>query len=604
VAVGVRPPGAGQGTGSDVRDAAGIVGSQYAAQAGGLWALGVRQDGAAGAGFGPTNMPPPPWATAWGAAGGLSLGVPHVVIYTGEGVPHVELNVDGTRSRQTVSSTPASLSKTRIILGSNENALGFNGDISEVRFYRGVYLSAEEQDRIGSELAATYGAAYESVVPPAPVGGTEGLVPPPVAGGTTAGTEEPVPPAVAVWNTENLSGAAGTVVDSWASTNGTWTFNSAIAKAIHGWATSPAIGAETLGGYKTVSFDGASNHLALTGSGPSTPASGATDLTVAGVLRPRGRGTGGQGDWRSAAGIIGQNYNPGAHWGLATSSSGLVGAGVSSVASQATAWSERPMFYDTEAHVAVLVWKGGESVSVNVDGVLNTVTNNPQSGGRVKTRIILGSNEAGSCFRGEIAEIRFWQNALTVAQQNALGLELARKYALSEEGYVSDAASLAQGPFASREVEIAEGAAFDARGGAYRIRAGQMFRGGGMASGGLIVGAGGVLEAGSDAALSVDALAVEAGGVLRWRCGADGTHAPTEVAGDVVLPAGTVCVEIDAAGGNPAPRGVLLRYGGTLTDNGAVWAVAGGRGATRVVHDAADKRLLVATPTGTFLSVR
>lgn len=598
VALVIRPLDTGKGSGEDIRNTAGIIGSQYSTDNnGGLWSLGLRQDGAIGAGIGSIAST---WTTAWNTENQLTAGTPYVVIYTWEGKSHIEANVNGICHQKPVGNTPATLASTRIIMGINEAGFGFNGDIAEIRFYKGVCLTTQEQDNIGAELAATYGATYLPATPPSEAGTHTTL---PLEANSEPEVE--IPAAFAAWNTDSLAGTAGTVVNSWSDTTGTWAFNSTVAKAIHNWATSPTIGTQTIGGHKTLQFDGDKNLLAITGGGSApTPASGATDLTVAVVLRPHGRGgVGGQGDWRSSAGIFGQSYTINPNWGLTLSANGLVGAGISSESNQTTAWSERPMFYDNDAHIAIMVWQGGDSVSINMDGTVNTVVTS-QSAELFKTRIILGSNENGNCFAGEIAEIRLWQSSITLEQQNALGLELARKYSLPEEGYLPEPEPMAESSLASHEVEIAAGAELYTRSGSFHVMDGQKIRGGGKVNGELVLKSGGILEAGSNGALKLDSLTIETDGVLHWHYGANGEFSTTEVTGNVELPQGRAILSINAAGNNLTPRGVLLQYGETLTDNGTTWEIIDGSGATHVVHDQVNKQLLVKTPVGTMILIR
>lgn len=586
VAVVARPRGPGKGNGTNANGGAGLIGSTLSWNAGTLWTLALGQSGAVGAGC-CTNTASPNftgWSSVWDSTTNVADSTPHVVMFTWQPGEALEVNVDGQRTQFEGSLVDAAtIANTRLILGSNENKLGFNGDIAEFRIYKGVRLSAAEQDTVGRELAAMYGAVYTGTAE------DPGAEP----------EQASVPAPVAVWNPDGLSGTPGTTVTSWTSTNGARSFSSVTARNVHSWATSPTIGTETLNGYKTLYFDAVSNHLALTGS--SNPVSGSTNMTVAVVLRPHGRGAGTSTDWRYNAFVVGQSYMSGVgqQWAVAYPTNALL-RGCVGTQDAPSLWSridaDVPLFYDNQAHVAIMTLKGGESVSINIDGAVKTTTNQiPAAAGIKQTRILLGASEDSVyLFKGVIAEMRFWREALTLEQQRTLGTELARKYGLPEDGYVS-----AQGPFASREVNIADGAVFDA--GYYRVQAGQVFRGGGDVAAVLKLSADAVIESGPAAALTVNGLVVEAGGVLRWSCGADGSHAPTQVSGDVSLPQGTVLVEIDAA--NNAPQGVLLQYAGTLVDNGAVWEISGGRSTTKIVHDVANKRLKISTMTGTCLSV-
>ncbi|MFO7937716.1 MAG: hypothetical protein R6V06_08955 [Kiritimatiellia bacterium] len=583
-----RPRGPGKGDGVHVNSGAGLIGGTVSWNPGTMWTLALSESGAVGAGSctNTNNADFTGWSSVWDSMTNVVDSAPHVVMYTWQSGEALEVNVDGQRTQFAGSLVDDdTVTKTRLILGSNEAKLGFDGDIAEFRIYKGARLSAAEQDTVGRELAAVYGAVY--------TGAAENSGPEP----------EPasVPDAVAVWNPDGLSGTPGTTVTDWSSSNETWSFNSTIAHAVHSWATSPSIGTETLNGYKTLYFDGVANQLAMTGNNP-TPVSGATDMTVAVVLRPHGWGAGDSYEWRYNAWVVGQSFGSGGQqWAVSYPENALL-SGCVGTHDDGGQWSrveaDVPLFYGNEAHVAIMTLKGGESVSINIDGAVKTTTYQiPPAAGIKQTRSLMGVNDVTECcFKGEIAEMRFWKEALTLDQQRALGTQLARKYGLSEDGYVS-----AQGPFASREVDIAEGAVFDA-GGYYRVQAGQVFRGGGDVEAVLKLGADGVIESGLTTALTVDGLVVESGSVLRWCCGADGEHAPTQVNGDVILPQGTAAVEIDSE--SNAPRGILLAYTGSLIDNGVTWQISGGNSTTEIVHDVENRRLRISTIVGTVLIVQ
>ena len=592
VAIVVRPRGPGKGSGTSANGVSGIIGSYIGWNAtGSLWTLALSPSGSVGAGC-CTNTAVvnfAGWSSVWDSTTNVVDSTPHVVMYTWQSGEVLEVNVDGQRTQfEGTLVDAAALVNTRMILGSNEAKLGFNGDIAEFRFYKGAPLSTADQDKVGRELAAVYGAVYTGAAEEDPEAEPE---------------QASVPAAVAVWNPDGLSGTPGTPVTAWTSTTDARSFSSATASAVHPWATSPKIGTETINGYKTLYFDGGSNHLALTST--KNPVSGYTNMTVAVVLRPHGRGVGTSTDWKLNAFVVGQSFYSGVgqNWAVAYPANALLRGCVvtNDQNNNVTLWpsveADVPLFYDNQAHVAIMTLKGGESVSINIDGAVKTTTNQiPAAAGIKATRILLGASEDGvNVFKGVIAEMRFWREALTLEQQRALGTELARKYDLPEDGYV-----FAQGPFASREVEVAAGAVFDAV--YYCAQAGQVFRGGGDVNALLKLGADAVIESGPAAALTVQGLEVEAGGMLRWSCGADGAHAPTQVSGGVTLPQGTVLVEIDAA--NNVPRGVLLQYTGTLVDNGVVWEISGGGSTTKIVHDVENKRLQISTMTGTMLSVR
>jgi hypothetical protein len=256
--------------------------------------------------------------------------------------------------------------------------------------------------------------------------------------------------------------------------------------------------------------------------------------------------------------------------------------------------------HDGEAHVLIYGWQGGSNVLVSVDGYAVTCPS-PLSLPMTQSRIILGSNEGLLCFKGDFAEIQFYRTALSVEQQTVLSLELAQRYGTEVAGFCADGI-VREGPLASREVRIESGAAVHTATGGTAVGAGQVYTGGGSVHGTLSVGTNGVIVCGPTEALAVDNLVFNPGSVCRWVCAADGTHTPT-AAGNVTLPRGTVVVDIQQAGANPAPQGTLLRYTGVLVDNGVTWSISGGRPQTKVVSDVLHKTLHLSTPTGTAIFV-
>ncbi len=415
----------------------------------------------------------------------------------------------------------------------------------------------------------------------------------------TEASSPTLPQARAIWVAQSLTGAAGSTVTAWAATNTAIEFNSTVARAVKSWYTSPHIGENPMNGYRVVSFDGLSNALAITGS--ASPVAGSSNLTVAVVLRTSADGVGSiADDWRTKSGIIGQDYDAN-WWGIALCSGGRAGAGIGG-SETVTAWAPPRNLNDGDPHVLIYSWRNASNVMMNVDGFYSTRYDKPQGGPRVATRTILGASEHGSCCQVDLAEIRIYTNALDRVDQQALGMDLARKYGAETAGFLTDDQQ-AQGCFASPDVRIESGATFQTAEVGTRVRPSQVFGGLGNVSGVLVVGTNGVLRTTAAEALTVSALTFEPGGVYEWEYTAEGLSGAATI-GNLTLPQGTMTVAVNAAGDNPAPHGVLMRYTGTLTDNGVTWNILGGCGATRVINDSVHKRLYLSSPTGTIISIK
>ena len=135
----------------------------------------------------------------------------------------------------------------------------------------------------------------------------------------------------------------------------------------------------------------------------------------------------------------------------------------------------------------------------------------------------------------------------------------------------------------------------------YTVPEGQVWSGAGSVSGTLNVASNGVVSA-ADGDLSVATLSLEPGAVLEASAGAGGSISSAVQAGDLTLPDGEVTLRV--RGGSSASAGVVLRWTGTLRDNGATWKVVGAGGAAKVRMDVSAKTLKLSPASGTMLMIR
>jgi autotransporter-associated beta strand protein len=437
-----------------------------------------------------------------------------------------------------------------------------------------------------------------------------------VAEGTLAlnsqavGPETPatLPPATATWVADSLGLASGAPVTAWPATNTTHSFTLAIAQAIRSASTAPTLAGKTMNGRAAVAFDGANNALGLTGTS-ATPVTGATNLTVALVMRSDAAGTGSvSSNFQNNAVLLGQTdgNTQKNRWGIGYAANGRLGGGVATNTGTrvSSAWASPRYLGDGDPHVLVFTWKAGEALTVCVDGYPQSAPDLSGVASLIQTRMMLGTSEAGRAFRGELAEFRFYRNAeLTEAQVRTLGRELARTYGAEPAGWLT-AEEKASASLASRDIRIDSGAALDTGAGGLDIADGQTVLGAGTIVGTLRVGEGGmVASTNASAALTVSDLVLRPGGTIRWRFGSAGAAAPLQ-AGNLTLPDGPVTVEIASDLETPKPFGTVLTYTGNLTDGGVVWQVVGGHSATRVEVDTVSKTIRLTTKTGTLISVQ
>jgi autotransporter-associated beta strand protein len=437
-----------------------------------------------------------------------------------------------------------------------------------------------------------------------------------LAGALTLGTKAvapatPValPSAAAIWVADSLGTAPGTEVTDWPSTNTTHRFTLNVAKAIRSASTAPRIAAQPVGGRAAVAFDGLNNALGLTGLN-ATPVTGATNLTIALVMRSDSLGQGQaspSGSYGTSV-LLSQTYPPNDHtrWRIGYTAAGRLGAAVitNSPGTDTTAvWAPPRSLNDGEPHVMLFTWTANGNTIVEVDGYAYEAPDLSGVKSMTRTRMMMGVEESGYPFRGDIAEVRFYNNKnLSAEQRRQLGLELARAYGAETVGYLSPEEKQSA-TLASRDIRIASGATLNTGEAGLGLSHGQTISGAGAVNGALRIGEGGVIAVtNATDALTISDLALQPGGVIRWRYDSQGRGAPLQVA-NLTLPEGVVTLEITSDMATSKPFGTVLNYTGTLTDDGVAWNVVGGHSMTRVEIDDVGKCLKVHTRTGTLITV-
>ena len=200
---------------------------------------------------------------------------------------------------------------------------------------------------------------------------------------------------------------------------------------------------------------------------------------------------------------------------------------------------------------------------------------------------------------GDVAEIRFYANTtLTVAQQNALGRELAAKYGADMGGFCAEEGTM----FASPRVTVASGATLCGIGDGFRIPSGTVLECEGRLIGQIVVGAGGVLDTTACMPTADAQVAFSAGGILRIAAGANGKTVPLHVSGAAWPASGGVTVDLTAAG--KTPSGTVLSWDEGNVPDVSSWTVLGGNNTTTLSVDAANRRIEVKTQTGCMLIFR
>jgi autotransporter-associated beta strand protein len=534
---------------------------------------------------------------------------PHVAIYTWQGT-NMLVNVDGrVTTGVSTSAVVSARNSYRMLFGSValEGGKYFNGDMAEIRIYRNRALTADEQNRIGSGLSATYGVPGAVFAEPASVASSAGEV----AAAASSGSVSPLAYDASVWDADTLTGANGSAVTSWASTNGTRAATQTDAVYLEGLGSiggaAPTLAVGAINGHNAVHFTG-SARSALGISAANNPLAGVTNFSVAVVFRTdNGYGpysTNRQ--WWECTGLI-DAEEPGVtnDWGLALTSNGRVAAGIGG--GDATVYSRPFDLDDGVVHVAVVSYNAaGGYTAVMADGLYII-----QSEGSLHAmprnikRLLLGSinGQGGQFLTGDLATFRLYpERALTVGEMTSVSTELASKYGVR---FVSRSNVLAPQPtgLGGGDVQVSSGASLvlpTSTNAAVTLGPGQTIYGGGTVRGTLALNSGATVDIGLTEALTMDALWLNTGATVRWRhLGSAGITMSVES----LKASGTVAVQVE--GGTDLPvRVALIAYTAGANLSSATWTVSGGKSNTRVEVNAAAKTIDLVTPKGTMMVVR
>ena len=584
----------GSGAGQAALNAAGIAG-QYFQPGNNRWLMGMASDGVVVGGVvaGASSGAGTPHSL-WSDAGGKIDDKVHVAIFNWTAKGKLRVGVDGAWTEADDLSGMTKVSHNRFLLGVQESYSTtsrtfkyFGGEIAEVRIYRDDLLTPDEIDAAGLEMATTYGATYA-------LAGHASSTP------ATAGVPTTVPQATGVWRADDLTQTAGQDVTVWKdSTANAGEFNTTVGKAILNDTTAPTIASETMNGHKAVAFDGVKNMLGLTGGKGGTYIGDGANFTVALVVRPKNAGGEMRGPWTTCKGLMGQAYsgdnNTQNKWVIGVSGADLhvpgeqmlMGIRDGSSGTIAHHGTPRDML-DGRVHVVICTF--GNDLTMNVDGTRSTrkgVTTKARTAarttlGRIEDIVSGSTRYNGGHFKGDIAEIRFFAGkALSVAEQNALGRELALKYGADAGGfYAAD-----EGAFLSRSLTVNAGATLVGVGDGLRLADGATVDGAGTVRGRLVIGKDGVLGSGADYANAT--VAFEAGAVVKPVATGAGIR-PATVKQVVWPTSGGVTVDLSAVG---QARGTVLTWTAGDAPDVSTWQTVNGKGTLSVGKDGKSVRL-------------
>ena len=194
----------------------------------------------------------------------------------------------------------------------------------------------------------------------------------------------------------------------------------------------PILSKAVLSGHSVLRFDASDGADFFQVSGKDSPLSRAADFSVVVAFMTNSTDlVGGTGDWYENTGLVDANLsNLGRGWGMTINQAGQVSGGlgagfnapVSSVYSNKAGWN------DGQLHLATLTRSGG-TISLYVDDGAPSTLADGDSAARDQVNVHFGSLQTQkNAFTGSIAEVRFYDGALTAMEVHALHQQIDSFY--------------------------------------------------------------------------------------------------------------------------------------------------------------------------------
>ena len=252
-----------------------------------------------------------------------------------------------------------------------------------------------------------------------------------------------------------------------------------------------------------------------------------------------------------------------------------------------------------ETHIAIYSWDGATGlVRLDVDGVLSTLSTSALNARGSAAFAIGKCATSTNYFRGQIADIRFYNTALSVEARARLRYELAQTY-----GVVSSAICQPGSLSAGTVLSVASDTTVILNGVGQTVAG---LQGVGTVSNGTLTVTGTLAPGGTNAVgtLTVGGLVMAESATYDWNY-SDSASDVVCVPGTLSLPSSaTIDVSrVTGATANLPDRAVLFSCG-DIENPEAVkdWVVTGGRGGTRV--SVQGQNVLLLSVSGTLISVR
>ena len=476
----------------------------------------------------------------------------------------------------------------------NVDGAFYSGDILELRVYTNRLFTADEQLKVTKHLLAQYGGdkrMMKYAKAPRATG---------APGAFTRSYVAPTPVATtASWDADDIDAADGASVTSWASEDG----QKIAGTADTGAAGTPTLVKDAINGHAALRFEG-SLKQALAIPAAASPISGASGYTAALVWRTESAGVS-----ATSAGLLSSHVSGGtSNFSLYYFNRSAVSATIRDSAGNTDAKTRKPYnLNDGETHITILSCEAAtKKYLLMTDGCFLTgslVGDAARSSSPVQIGSFLqGATDAKYYFTGDIAAVKLYDKALTQAEMRDLGEYWAQKYATQLlVGYKYTPAHLRESGLGATNISVAAGARLSmplSDTAPFTMTRGTL-SGAGEFIGTYRLQGSAALDASAVAPSVLDELNLAGGATVKVSKDAFGSLSVRRL-----VVSGANAVDISAGSAVPGRRETILTYDEAEIDPDATWTVVGGDTNMSVVHDPANRRLVLYTKFGMAIIVR
>jgi hypothetical protein len=407
--------------------------------AGANHALGLKSDGTVTAwgsnAYGQTNVPPGlagvvdvsagiqhsvallanGTVTAWGGNGygqtNVPAGLTNVVAIAAGGYHNLALNANGSviawgYNGYSQTNVPAGLSNVVAVAAGYGHSLALQANGSVTAWGWNIYGQTNVPAGLGNVVGIAAGEYHSLAL---------------LANGGSSFNPAPVNR----WVADSLSISSGSSVSNWVDSVG----GKSAAQTVAG--NQPQLFKNVLNGHNTVRFTSAASQF-LTVAAADSPLSGAGDFAVVVVFRTSTSGNAGSSFYQNT-GLLGADVSGVTQdWSLVINGSELgagLGAGNSGCNADLSVYGGTVT--DGNPHIGAYV-RSGNIIRLYVDGAIVAEQTALCTGARIACPFEMGAmTTAPYFFNGDIAEVRFYNQALNAGEMSSLSRTLAGTYGIS-----------------------------------------------------------------------------------------------------------------------------------------------------------------------------